>query len=144
VLQQDTDFRELIADPDTDLGLDPSWVQIYPYQAIAVRGRPVALEVRARNYRKHDVALEVTLCLPQGWRSTPLQLSLVVPAGGMASAKAKLSVPMNWPGADARHAIAADVIADNVYLGQIAEALVDVIPTHDRYARLLPDQHRDG
>jgi glyoxylase-like metal-dependent hydrolase (beta-lactamase superfamily II) len=143
VEQQDAFFHELIADVDTDLGLDPSWVQIYPYQAIAVRGRPVALQIRARNDRKHDIALEIALCLPPRWRSTPQRVKLHIAAGGKGEGHMQMMVPLDWSGQNERRAIAADVIADGVYLGQIAEAVVDVRPARDIYAKALPGGRRN-
>ena len=140
--QQDELFHELIADPDTDIGLDPSWVQIYPYQAIAFRGRPVVLQIRARNDRKRDVVLEIALCLPRGWRSKPERVKLKVSGGGANEAQVEITVPWDWSGRNERRAIAADVIADGVYLGQIAEAVVDVRAAHEANAKSLPDEHR--
>ncbi len=49
--KQDSFFSELIADPDPDLGLDPSWISIYPYQMIALTGQAKPIEIRVRNYR---------------------------------------------------------------------------------------------
>lgn len=140
VQQQDGTFRELIADVDTDVGLDPSWVQIYPYQATAVRGRPVLLELRARNHRSREVELELALAVPPGWRSRPERVHLRVPAAGTATAHVSMTVPLDWPGPNERRAIAADVIADGVYLGQIAEAVVDIRSAHDSHSKSLPDE----
>jgi len=143
VEKQDTLFRELIADPDTDMGLDPDWVQIYPYQTIAVRGRSTAMQLRVRNHRHTDLTLEMSLSLPAGWRSTPERVNLRVPAGGEASASVSLVVPLNWSGPNERRAIAADVTANGVHLGQIAEAVVDVRSAADRKKVLLPGSARN-
>jgi len=142
VKEQDGFFRDLIADPSTDVGLDPSWVQIYPYQAIAVRGRPVALQLRVRNHRPAEMNVEIVLCLPKQWRATPERVSLKVPAGGTNSTTVEMLVPMDWHELDGRRAIAADVIADGVYLGQIAEGVVDVRSANDARSRTLPDERR--
>lgn len=124
--QQDAFFRDLVADPDTDMGLDPAWVQIYPYQILAVPGRPTALELRARNHRTIPVHLEIALCLPAGWRSTPASVKLLVPPKGEASAPLEMLIPAGWSAPTSRTAIAADVLANGRYLGQIAEAVADV------------------
>jgi glyoxylase-like metal-dependent hydrolase (beta-lactamase superfamily II) len=126
VEQQDKFFRELIADPDTDIGLDPAWVQIYPYQAVAVRGRPIKLELRVRNHRKTPLKLEIALCVPAQWRGTPDRVTLTVPARGTSTAAVELLVPLDWREENGRRAIAADVICNGNYLGQITEAVVDV------------------
>ena len=142
VTAQDGIFRDLIAEPSTDIGLDPSWVQIYPYQAVAVKGRPVALQLRVRNHRRAEMNVEIVLCLPKRWRTTPERVSLKVLPGGTSSTTVEMLVPMDWGEPDGRRAIAADVIADGVYLGQIAEGVVDVRSANDARSRALPDERR--
>jgi glyoxylase-like metal-dependent hydrolase (beta-lactamase superfamily II) len=126
VKRQDAFFRDLIADPDTDMGLDPAWVQIYPYQATAIPGRPVSLELRVRNHRRIPVHLEIALILPAGWRSTPASVTLTAEPHGTATAPVEIAVPAGWSSHAQRTAIAADVMANGRYLGQIAEAVVDI------------------
>jgi glyoxylase-like metal-dependent hydrolase (beta-lactamase superfamily II) len=126
VKQQDEFFKELIADPDTDVGLDPSWVEIRPYQATAVPGQPVQLEICARNHRATEIELEIALVLPPGWKSNPDRLRLKVPAQETSAVAVEMMVPVDWRGPYERRAIAADVIADGRYLGQVAEAVVEV------------------
>jgi glyoxylase-like metal-dependent hydrolase (beta-lactamase superfamily II) len=124
--RQDEFLKDLIADPDTDVGLDPDWIQIYPYQAVATPGRPLRMEIRARNHRAAEVNLELALVLPPGWTSNPRRLQLKVVAQGASAAPIELTVPGDWRGPYERRAIAADVVADGRYLGQIAEAVVEV------------------
>jgi hypothetical protein len=126
VTKQDFFFKELVADPDTDIGLDPSWVQIYPYQAIAIPGRPLLLEIRVRNHRTVPIDLEIALSLPAGWQASPRSVKLTVAAIDSNRATLQMTIPENWHGPAERQAIAADVIANGRYLGQIAEAVVDI------------------
>ncbi|HEX8711056.1 MAG TPA: MBL fold metallo-hydrolase [Terracidiphilus sp.] len=126
IRKQDAFFAQLVADPDTDVGLDPSWVQIYPYQAVAFPGRPVAVEIRVRNHRAVPLDLEIALWLPAGWRSDPGLVRLRVPARGENRAPATIVVPAEWRGPYNRQAIAADVLCNGRYLGQIGEAVVDI------------------
>jgi hypothetical protein len=86
--------------------------------------------------------LEIALCLPEQWRSTPARIHLNVPAGGTNVASMEMTVPLDWRWPNARRAIAADVIADGVYLGQIAEAVVDVRSADSAGSRTLPDERR--
>ncbi len=124
--KQDQFFQELIADPDPDMGIDPSWISIYPYQMIALPGETIQAEIRVRNYRPRPVRIEAALILPDGWRSAPARISLTVGAKGEAKTKAAITVPANWSNPLPRVAIALDIMADRKYLGQIAEAVVDV------------------
>ena len=138
VEQQDAFFGELMAYPDTDIGLDPAWVQIYPYQAIAVRGRPIPLEVRVRNHRKAALKLEIALCLPSQWKSTPERVALNVPAGATSKTTIKLTVPLDWRQQNGRRAISADIVCNGSYLGQITEAVVDVRSADEEPRAELP------
>ena len=142
VEQQDVFFKELIADADTDVGLDPAWVQIYPYQAIAVRGRALPLQLRVRNHRRTELSVEVALRLPAQWRSRPERVTLKVPAGTTGTTTVEVTVPLDWRGPNARRAIAADVVSNGVYLGQIAEAVIDVCSGDEPRRRTLPDEQR--
>lgn len=131
VKRQDEIFQTLIADPVTNMGLDPAWVQIYPYQAVAAAGQPCKLEVRARNHRPKAITLQVALCLPPGWTSTPSTIHFTVPANASASHPMEITIPHSAYRQDERRAIAADVVADGVHLGQIAEAVVDMCSPTD-------------
>ncbi len=124
--KQDGFFRELIADPDTNIGLNPSWLEIYPYQSLAMPGQAREYEIRARNLRQRAIRLEIALVLPAGWRSDPQSVVLSIPPGGAGKAPVSITIPRDWRGAHSRVAIAADVMADGKYLGQIAEAVIDV------------------
>jgi hypothetical protein len=53
-------------------------------------------------------------------------VSVDVNANSDASTEAVISVPDNYAGPYSRVAIALDVMADSKYLGQIAEAVVDL------------------
>jgi hypothetical protein len=124
--KQDAFFRDLIADPDPDMGVDPSWIRIYPYQMMVLPGQTKRIEVRVRNYRPRRVEITGIFVLPDGWRSDPSRISVSVDAKSEAKTEATISVPPNWSNPLSRVAIALDVMADNKYLGQIAEAVVDI------------------
>lgn len=126
VTRQDEIFKELIADPVTDAGLDPAWVQIYPYQAVAAADEPCRLEIRARNHRREAVSLQIVLCLPAGWTSTPSSIAFTVPAGASASHPIEIRIPRSAYRRGERKAISADVLANGRHLGQIAESVVDM------------------
>ncbi len=124
--KQDAFCRALIADPDTDTGLDPSWVEIYPYQSIGTPGQTHEFEIRARNHRHKAVALQAALRLPSGWRSDPAVCRLTIPPGQSGTTRIAIAIPQTFRAPQSRIAIAADVLSDGQYLGQIAEAVIDV------------------
>jgi hypothetical protein len=125
-VQQDGYFRSLIADPDTDFGLDPSWIRIQPYQISAVAGREQRIQIHLRNYGRRPMQVEMELVLPPGWRSGPAPLHLNVAGNTEGHLEASFTIPSRWSAPTPRVAIALDVMANGKYLGQIAEAVVDV------------------
>ncbi len=123
--QQERVFGGLIADPDANFGLDPSWCSIYPYQMIIKPGDAATAEIRVRNYRKAPIRMEVALVAPLEWRIEPDVLRFQVPEASMEAQAFRLQVPRDWHPASPRFAIAADVVCDGRYLGQITEAVVE-------------------
>ena len=124
--RQEQLFHELIADPDANFGLDPSWCSIYPYQMMLKHGDSIKAEVRLQNYRAAPMKMEIALVAPSEWRVEPDVLRFEAPARAKSSQAFEISIPKNWLPASPRFAIAADVMCDSRYLGQIAEAVVDI------------------
>ncbi len=124
--KQDAQMRALIADADADMGIDPSWVEIVPYLSRMRAGERREFEIQVRNHRKREVEMQVALALPKGWRSEPGTVRLRVGPLGSAKAKFGITIPQEFVARESRVAFAADVLADGRYLGQIAEAVVDV------------------
>lgn len=119
-------FFDLVADPDCDFGLNPSWVRLYPYQIWAKAGSTVTVELRVRNYRTKTMNLRAALVLPGGWKSSPSILTLEVPPKSDGKGNFTMTIPSAWDRSTPRVGFSADIIADSEYLGQIAEAVVDV------------------
>ncbi len=126
LMQQDEFCRSLIADSDTDVGMDPSPIEIYPYQSSAAPGESCNYELRARNHRSTDVTLTIALVLPGTWICEPAVAKIIVKGRGEARTSVEIKIPHDYRSDQRRIAIAADVLADGRYLGQIAEALVEI------------------
>lgn len=131
---QQSFFFDLLPEGETDFGLDPSWVSIYPYQVLATPGAGQRLEVRVQNYRQAPMKMEVALIAPSEWRIVPDVLKFEAPAGQVARQAVEITIPKGWNGAGPRFAIAADVVRDGRYLGQITEAVVDMPDHSGRWA----------
>jgi hypothetical protein len=71
--------------------------------------------------------LEAALVLPASWKAVPEIVSLTVPPRGDSSGSFTVTIPENWDRAKPRVAIAADIMADRQYLGEIAEGVVDLV-----------------
>jgi hypothetical protein len=124
--KQRESFYSLVADPDCDFGLNPSWARLYPYQALVKAGASSPFELRVRNYRKAPMQLQAALVVPPGWKVSPETVQLTVPAKGDGNEGFVVTIPENWNRSKPRVAIAADIVADGRYLGQIAEGVLDI------------------
>jgi glyoxylase-like metal-dependent hydrolase (beta-lactamase superfamily II) len=124
--KQEELFQGLIADPDVNFGLDPSWCSIYPYQMLVKPGESARAEIRVQNYRHLPMKIEVGLVGPGEWRVEPDILRFEIPARSTAARAFALQIPPGWESKTPRIAIAADVVCDGKYLGQITEAVVEV------------------
>jgi len=121
-------FFDLLPEGQADFGLDPSWVKIYPYQAVLRPGMAETLRVLVQNYKQAPMKLEVALVAPPEWKIEPEVLRFEAPAGGKTSQPVKVTIPRGWAPRAGRFAIAADVVSDGRYLGQITEAVIELDP----------------
>ncbi|HZT33946.1 MAG TPA: MBL fold metallo-hydrolase [Bryobacteraceae bacterium] len=119
-------FADVLPEGEVNFGLDPSWVHVYPYQMLVAPGDRQRAEVRVRNYKATPMKIEVTLVAPADWRIEPEVLAFEVPANTSAARPVTIGIPRDWTAPAPRFAIAADVMADGKYLGQITEAVVDM------------------
>jgi glyoxylase-like metal-dependent hydrolase (beta-lactamase superfamily II) len=125
--QQQRLFTDVLPEGEpVNLGLDPSWVHIYPYQMLLRPGARQSAEVRVQNYKPTAMKIEVALVAPAEWKVEPDVLKFEVPANGKAARQFSLTLPKDWAAPAPRLAIAADVVADGKYLGQITEAVADI------------------
>jgi glyoxylase-like metal-dependent hydrolase (beta-lactamase superfamily II) len=126
MLRQEELFRGIVADPDVNFGLDPSWCSLYPYQMTLRRGATGEAELRVRNYRDRPMKIEAALVVPGEWAVEPDVVRLEVPSVSQSFRVFRIRVPAGWRPASPRLAIAADVVSDGRYLGEITEAVVEV------------------
>lgn len=119
-------FVNLLPEGETDFALNPSWLRLYPYQMRIAPGETAKLEIHASNYGAEPMKLEVALVAPPEWRLDPETTTLLVPARGTAKKEVAVRVPAGWQAPAPRFAIAADVMRDGKYVGQITEAVVDL------------------
>jgi glyoxylase-like metal-dependent hydrolase (beta-lactamase superfamily II) len=119
-------FVDMLPEGETDMGLDPSWVRLYPYQMVIAPGETREISIYVRNYRQAPMKAEVALVGPGEWTISPEVLTINVPPGANLTKTVKVSIPRDWHPPGPRFAIAADVVCDGRYLGQITEAVVEM------------------
>ena len=123
--QQDL-FFDILPEGESNFGLDPSWVKIYPYQMMLAPGGTQKAEVRVQNYKPSAMKIEVAIIAPSEWRIEPDVLRFEVPANSKRAQGFEIRIPKDWAAPTTRLAIVADVRSDGRYLGQITEAVVDL------------------
>ena len=89
-------------------------------------GESQEISVHVHNYKSAEMKAEVALVGPGDWTVSPNVLTLNVPPKSSLSKKVKVAIPKDWHPPGPRFAIAADVMCDGKYLGQITEAVVDM------------------
>ena len=119
-------FFDLLPEGEVDFALDPSWVSIYPYQIVLAAGSSQTLKINVANYGAAPMKLEVALVTPSEWRVTPDVVKIEAPPRSKGSGSVQISVPRGWVPPSPRLAIAADVMRNGKYLGQVTEAVVEV------------------
>jgi hypothetical protein len=119
-------FFDMLPEGETDFGLDPSWVRLYPYQLHARPGERQRLQVHVQNYKPAPMKLEVALVAPAEWQIAPETLAIDVKPKAKASLPFDVTIPKGWAAPGPRFAIAADVVRDGKYLGQVTEAVIDL------------------
>jgi glyoxylase-like metal-dependent hydrolase (beta-lactamase superfamily II) len=124
--KQELLFKGVVADPDTNFGLNPSWCSIYPYQMLVAPGDRSRAEIQVRNYRREPMKVEAALVAPHEGKVTPDVLRLEVAPGRLGRQSFTIQIPRDWRPKHPRFAIAADVLCDGKYLGQITEAVVEL------------------
>jgi glyoxylase-like metal-dependent hydrolase (beta-lactamase superfamily II) len=121
-------FEKLLPDSSGILGLEPSWIQIFPYQMRERRGESLAGEVRIRGPVPRTAHIEFSWVLPDGWQAQPAHDSVDLPEGGTMVRKFLLSIPASFQFSHPKQAVALDVRLDGREIGQVAEAVVEHLP----------------
>ncbi len=122
-------FGRLLPEESGILGIEPSWIQIYPYQLCGIPGKEIGLEVRVRNPLDSKTRVEFQWVLPETWTILPSTGSSELEEGKQESLSFSLSIPEGYCFTYPKMAIALDVSLNGERLGQIAEAVVE----HERY-----------
>jgi glyoxylase-like metal-dependent hydrolase (beta-lactamase superfamily II) len=121
-------FDTLLPKDSGILGVEPSWLQIYPYQIRGVAGKPIPVEVRVRNPLPAQAKVTFGWVLPEGWEASPNRGGLELAAGEQARLPFQLTLPAGRRFRYPKSAIALDVSLNGEPLGQITEAVVEHSP----------------
>ena len=114
-------FTEIIDQPHPNLGMDPHWVEFYPYKKRIEPGEEVRFEVRVKNVEGERRRCEWCIRATEGVEVTPQQGEIEVEPGDTVA----FEVVARFPEQFRSHALTltADVTWDGRHLGEIAEAI---------------------
>jgi glyoxylase-like metal-dependent hydrolase (beta-lactamase superfamily II) len=108
-----------------DLGGEDQAATIHPYRITARAGQYCDIKVVVRNPFNRTVDATIRLVTPSGWGAQQPEQRITLDAHGTAETAFALKLPSTAPVRRAR--IAADITLGGKRLGQVAEALVNVL-----------------
>lgn len=114
-------FTDIIDQPSPSLGMDPRWVEFYPYKVRVTPGAQLSFRLKVKNHEPESRVGHVRFRSAAGVLLSPAEAALVVPGGGSAEIELQVNFPpevtaYGWT-------ILADVTWNGQYLGEIAEAI---------------------
>ncbi len=118
--------QELLPLDDVNYEADGLGAWIDPYQSTITAGSVGRFRGAARNPFGRDARVCLEVVVPDGWTATPARLELHLRSNGSGSIGFQVTAPTGTRARRAR--IAVDVTVEERRFGQLAEALVDVVP----------------
>ena len=120
--------RDIVDQPDAQLGVDNNWASIYPYQAEAGPGDTIQYKLKIRNWLGGKSRLRAVFRAPEHWTVMPASVELDAAARGEAEASFQVQIPASETRAGRRRVLTADIWRDGEHLGEITECLVNLKP----------------
>lgn len=114
-------FTEMQAQPHPNYGMDPRWIEFYPYKVRVQPGETVNFRLLITNHEPEERACHIRFRAVEGIELVPEEMALNVPGSG----KAEREVTATFPDLFETHSltIVADVTWNGRRLGEIAEAV---------------------
>ena len=114
-------FVQIIDQPHPDMGMDPHWVEFYPYKVRIEPGEERNFEIRIKNHECQRRKCTLQLRVSGGAELEVEKIELEVAAGALA----RTQVQVRFPDHFTTHSLTlvADVMWNGRSLGEIAEAV---------------------
>ena len=115
-------WARTLGQPHPDMGLDPRWVEFYPYKVRSRPGQRVRFQIKVTNY--HDTPSHCHLCFGSvdGVGIDPSEIDLNIPPRVLGKTEIEVSLP------DVFHTHSLPIVADVTWngrrLGPIAEGII--------------------
>ena len=114
-------FTGIIDQPHPDMGMDPRWIEFYPYKVRIRPGEEVLFEVRVTNHETQSRKCSLSFRSVEGVELQPANIDVDVQERGVATCKLRARFPTSFK----THSLAvvADVTWNGQHLGEVAEAV---------------------
>lgn len=130
-LKEQKHWRGLAAPDNLEEAVYPDYVFLYPYQPPAAPGGEVRMQVWFENIWDEPATLEYSLVLPRGWTAAPDHGRMTAAPKEKVVVDFVLRIPDDQSTKYRRQAFTLDATVDGRYMGQLAEAVVDLRPELD-------------
>ena len=116
-----TDFTQILAQPHPNLGMDPHWIEFYPYKVRVQPGASVTFQLRITNHEAAPRNCALHFRSVAGVQLDPESATVIAAPGQVTT----VSVSAHFPTTFTTHAlpVLADVTWHGQRLGEIAEAI---------------------
>jgi len=118
-------YQRLFPHSNVNFGTDPCWIRAYPYRQSALPGALVELEARVTNHSAKPMKIQVSLRLPEGWKSSQLAGETEIPARREGRIQLHATAPLAPD--RRRHILGLSAVVDGSPVGEFAEAIVNFL-----------------
>ncbi|MCE7983366.1 MAG: hypothetical protein DYG89_19505 [Caldilinea sp. CFX5] len=114
-------FVTILDQPHPNLGMDPHWIEFYPYKVRVTPGEVVDFQVRITNHETAQRHCMLRFRSVAGVQLEPAEVQVDAPAGQVTT----VAVTARFPTSFTTHSlpVVADVTWDGRRLGEVAEAI---------------------
>jgi glyoxylase-like metal-dependent hydrolase (beta-lactamase superfamily II) len=118
-------YNRLFPHKNANFGSDPCWIRAYPYRQTVLPGSLVEVEGRVMNHSADPMKVQVTLNLPEGWKSDGITGESQIPARTEGRVRFRATAPL-VPNRR-RHVLGLSAVIDGRSVGEFAEAVVNFL-----------------
>ncbi|MBM3241262.1 MBL fold metallo-hydrolase [Candidatus Poribacteria bacterium] len=119
-------FGKLFPWDHPNYGLDPQWIRCYPYTQVVKSGSEVHVEICVLNHSDIPHTASVAIRLPEGWKIISGCGEKQIPSKTEGRISLSVLAPATFE--HSRHIVGCVVQYDDLHLGEIVEAIVDIEP----------------
>jgi glyoxylase-like metal-dependent hydrolase (beta-lactamase superfamily II) len=130
-------FRALLPHKDPNIGIDPYWVQCYPYEQDIKDEKEVDFGVEITNHTESEAVIEVEPVLPNNWSLTtseselkatiaPLTAGILLKSIPNPDGFVHINVTFLSPPDKGKYIIPVRIKFNNQYWGQICHTIINI------------------